>query len=145
MNIQKYFQDFSDEYLNRVGADFDPDLLGDWTEGDSLFADGLTDRDTGLGHVVRELRMPHLDTSSLTGGDLDDDWYQAEVVGEEAVGGQTPTPDQNVTEGLLLSVGLSSVDGQPIETWDELQGRDDRRWELEPESAEDYGGSSDDL
>lgn len=145
MNIQKYFQDFSDEYLNQVGADFDPDLLGDWTEGDSLFADGLTDRDTGLGHVARELRMPRLDASSLTGGDLDDDWYQAEVVGEEAVGGQTPTPDQNVTEGLLLSVGLSSADGQPIETWEELQGRDHRRWELEPESAEDYGGLSDDL
>jgi hypothetical protein len=145
MNIQKYFQDFSDEYLNQVGADFDPDLLEDWREGEALFADGLTDRDTGLGHVVRELRMPHLDTSSLTGGDLDDDWYQAEVVGEEAVGGQTPTPDQNVTEGLMLSVGLSSVDGRPIETWDELQGRDDRRWELEPESAEDYGGMPDDL
>lgn len=142
MDISQYFKDFSDDYLNASGVNREDDLLTEWGEADAgdLFADGITDRDTGLGHVVREFRMPHLDTSSLTGGDPDDDWYQAEVVGEEAVGGQTPTPDQNVTEGLLLSVGIPSVDGEPVETWVRLQHRDDRRWELEPESAEDYGG-----
>lgn len=50
----------------------------------------------------------------------------------------SPTPDQNVTEDLLHSVGLPSPDGKPIHTADHLQHRDYQRWELDPESSEDY-------
>jgi hypothetical protein len=64
--------------------------------------------------------------------------YQAEVVGEEAVGGQTPTPDQNVTEQLLRAMGISSVDGEPVHTREKLERRDQVRWELDPLSSEDY-------
>ena len=59
---------------------------------------GLVDRDTGMGRILTKLRTTMLSGSDVTGGDLDDNLYQAEVVGEEAVGGQAPTPDQNVTE-----------------------------------------------
>ncbi len=74
----------------------------------------------------------------LTGGDLNNDSYQAEVVGEEAVGGENPTPDQNVTEQLLHSMGVDSVDGELIYTKEKLERRDRERWELDPFSAEDY-------
>ncbi len=143
MNINKYFAGFSGEYLNSQHDASGEILDSDWGEiaDVSLFDDGITDRDTGLGHVVRELRMPHLDTCNLSGGDPDDNWYQAEVVGEEAVGGQTPTPDQNVTEGLLLSMGLTSVDGEPVQTVRTFSGRDLIRWELDPDSAEDHQSS----
>ena len=74
----------------------------------------------------------------LTGGDVDDDAYQAAVVGEEAVGGQTPTPDQNVTEELQVAMGIAAAEGEPVHTQETLQERDHRRWELDPESSEDY-------
>lgn len=112
------------------------DLLG--TEEANLMFEGLVDRDTGMGRTLEKLHYSGHAGSDVTGGDLDDDWYQAEVVGEEAVGGDTPTPDQNVTEKLLQSVGIDAPDGQPVRTKDNLDRRDRSRWELEPDSAEDY-------
>ncbi|MDJ0705496.1 MAG: DUF6335 family protein [Leptolyngbyaceae cyanobacterium MO_188.B28] len=103
---------------------------------DPIF-EGVVDRDTGMGRTLNKLKNPRIG-ADVTGGDLDDNWYQAEVVGEEAVGGQTPTPDQNVTEDLIHSMGLSAVDGHPVRTLVNLEQRDNQRWELDPESAEDY-------
>jgi hypothetical protein len=140
MDINQYFANFSNDYLDSDRDQSEELLLADLTgsEQADIFFDGLIDRDTGLGHVVRVLRMSHLDNGNLSGGDPDDDWYQAEVVGEEAVGGQNPTPDQNVTEGLLRSMGITSIDGHPVETVRTFSGRDERRWELDPDSAEDH-------
>jgi hypothetical protein len=59
-------------------------------------------------------------------------------VGEEAVGGDNPTPDQNVTDALLQSMGIDAADGEPVHTLDKLEWRDKKRWELDPESSEDY-------
>ncbi len=72
---------------------------------------GLCDRDTGMRRTISRLKAVGRSGSDVTGGDLDDNWYQAEVVGEEAVGGQTPTPDQNVTEQLLQAMGIGAADG----------------------------------
>lgn len=122
------------------GAESEEILLADLTGTDEadLFFEGLIDRDTGMGRTLERLRTPGIAGSDVTGGDLDDDWYQAEVVGEEAVGGQNPTPDQSVTELLLRSVGIVTRDGETIHTRDTLTGRDRRRWELNPSSSEDY-------
>ena len=98
----------------------------------------LSDRDTGIRSTLSKLRNTALSGTKVTGGDPDDDWYQAEVVGEEAVGGQTPTPDQNVTEQLLQAMGIGAVDGELVRVTEKLERRDLLRWELKPESSEDY-------
>ena len=87
---------------------------------------------------VLQADLIETEEADVTGGDLDNNLYQAEVVGEEAVGGQTPTPDQNVTEELLHAMGIDSVDGEAVRTKKKLEWRDNHRWELEPESSEDY-------
>jgi hypothetical protein len=74
----------------------------------------------------------------LTGGDVDAYWQDADAVGDEAVGGTAPTPDQNVTEDLEKAVGLEMDDNAFLRTNDILEERDDRRWELDPVSSEDY-------
>lgn len=112
------------------------DLIG--TDNIDIVFEELSDRDAEIGTILKRLKNPTLYAEDVTGGDLDDDWYQAEVVGEEAVGGDNPTPDQSVTENLLHSMGITSIDGQPVETWKNLQRRDLERWELNPESSEDY-------
>ena len=106
-------------------------------DADPIFS-GLYDRDTGMRRTLSKLKIIALSGSDVTGGDLDDNWYQAEVVGEEAVGGQTPTPDQNVTEQLLQAMGIGAVDGELVQVKEKLERRDLLRWELKPESAEDY-------
>ncbi len=99
---------------------------------------GLFDRDTGMGRTLLKLKTSGMSGSDVTGGDLYDNCYQAEVVGEEAVGGQTPTPDQNVTSKLLQAMGIDAVDGELVQVTEKLERRDRLRWELDPESAEDY-------
>ncbi|WP_427161756.1 DUF6335 family protein [Aliinostoc sp. HNIBRCY26] len=91
------------------------------------------------GRILQERRREYTQTSpELTGGDVDAYWQDADSVGEEAVGGTAPTPDQNVTEELEAAVGLEMNDNELLHTQDILERRDDARWELDPTSAEDY-------
>ena len=98
----------------------------------------LIDHTGEIARILKKLRLFGGYHHNLTGGDLDNNWYQAEVGGEEAVGGDNPTPDQNVTEQLLHSMGVDSVDGELVYTKEKLEWRDRERWELNPFSAEDY-------
>lgn len=98
----------------------------------------ISDRNLGLGKMIEEVRAAAGFDSSPTGGDVDVNQYLAKVAGEEAVGGTTPTPDQNVVEDLAASVGIKIADKATLHTSEILEQRDAHRWELEPESAEDY-------
>ena len=114
-------------------------LLGDLAGTDQAeqILEGVADQDQGM--VDTSITVTHGPAAgALTGGDIDDDTYQAAVVGEEAVGGQTPTPDQNVTEELQVAMGIAAAEGEPVHTQETLVERDHRRWELDPESSEDY-------
>ena len=115
-------------------------LLADLTgsDGANIFFEGLVDRDTGMGRTLEKLTQSGHSGFDVTGGDVDADWYQAEVVGEEAIGGQNPTPDQSVTDAILHSMGLNLRDGERVHTQDILAQRDNFRWELNPSSSEDY-------
>lgn len=89
--------------------------------------------------LLREELDLYTSTSpKLTGGDVDAAWEQADSVGEEAVGGTVATPDQNVVEELGEAVGLVIDDRADLRTIDIMEERDDRRWELDPTSSEDY-------
>lgn len=74
----------------------------------------------------------------LTGGDIDAAWEQAATVGDEAVGGTVSTPDQDVVDEIGAAVGLEMDDNAFLRTTEILEERDDRRWDLDPESSEDY-------
>ncbi|MEH2139883.1 DUF6335 family protein [Nostoc sp.] len=91
------------------------------------------------GRSMKEERGEYTETSpKLTGGDVDAYWQDADAVGDEAVGGSTATPDQNVTEELEAAVGLEMDDSEFLHTNDILEDRDGDRWELDPKSSEDY-------
>ncbi|MBE9180408.1 hypothetical protein IQ268_17750 [Oculatella sp. LEGE 06141] len=63
---------------------------------------------------------------------------QAKVVGDEAIGGTAPTPEQNLTESNAAAAGVEIPDRQPLAVEDMLDRRDDQRWELDPQSSDDY-------
>ncbi|WP_392535545.1 DUF6335 family protein [Nostoc sp. C117] len=91
------------------------------------------------GRSIQQERDEYTETSpELTGGDVDAYWQDADAVGDEAVGGSTSTPDQNVTEELETAVGLEMADSEFLHTNDILEDRDGDRWELDPKSSEDY-------
>ncbi|MCC5634592.1 DUF6335 family protein [Nostoc sp. CHAB 5844] len=64
--------------------------------------------------------------------------YWQDTVGDEAVGGTVAAPEQDITEEIEAAVGLEMDDRAYLRTNDILEQRDDRRWELDPQSAEDY-------
>jgi len=87
--------------------------------------------------LMKELREYHATSPELSGGDIDAAWDQADV-GEETVGGSSPTPDQDVVDQLGEAVGLTYEDNEPLDTERKVAKRDDRRWELDPASSEGY-------
>jgi hypothetical protein len=76
------------------------------------------------------------EAAELAGGDLDATYVRDS--GEEGVGGSEPTPDQNDVDDIGAALGVVDPDGEPLATTDRIAGRDRDRWELDPESAEDY-------
>ena len=86
--------------------------------------------------LLRRLDEQTSQTPVLSGGDLDAAWDRADV-GEEGVGGSTPTPDQDVVDELGQAVGISYEDSEPLHTEDKLRERDRERWELDPRSRDD--------
>jgi hypothetical protein len=76
--------------------------------------------------------------AGMTGGDLDGDAQTAYFVGDEAPGGDNPTPDQDVVEEIAAAVGLEYHDAEELGSERKLEARDRRRWELDPASSDDY-------
>lgn len=93
---------------------------------------------TGHEEYVERLRDHTSTGPALTGGDVDADWEDAESVGEEAPGGDNPTPDQDVVDEIGRALGVEYEDDQELQGGEEIAERDRRRWELDPASREDY-------
>ena len=88
---------------------------------------------------LRERFNEHTETSpQLTGGDVDADWESAYSVGDEAPGGDNPTPDQDIVDDIGRAVGVEYQDNEELKGADKVARRDKHRWELDPASSEDY-------
>lgn len=122
---------YSDQELNRKEQKtFEEDLL-------------LTTEDQGINQeaIHPEVTVDTVNRHSMldrdvTGGDLDTDPLQAELAGEEAVGGTAPTPEQNRVEDVAIAAGVPLYDQQPVQIRDMVERRDEHRWELDPASGD---------
>lgn len=75
---------------------------------------------------------------AMTGGDIDANWEAAYASGDEAPGGDNPTPDQDVVDEIGEALGVRYQEGEELKGADKISDRDKHRWELDPASAEDY-------
>ena len=75
---------------------------------------------------------------ALTAGDVDADWQAAEAIGDEAPGGDNPTPDQDVVDEIGRALGVEYDDNEELQGGDEIRERDKHRWELDPSSKDDF-------
>jgi uncharacterized protein DUF6335 len=88
---------------------------------------------------LRERLDEHTETSpALTAGDVDADWESAYSVGDEAPGGDNPTPDQDVVDDIGRAVGVQYDDNEELKGEAKIAKRDKHRWELDPASSEDF-------
>ena len=88
---------------------------------------------------LEDTKADHTETSPvMTGGDVDADWEDAYSVGDEAPGGDNPTPDQDRVEDIGKALGVVYDDNEELKAADKIADRDKHRWELDPASSEDY-------
>ena len=94
------------------------------------------DAEYGARRMAKE-RHEHADSSPvLAGGDVDAAW-EDDTVGEELVGGENPTPDQDVVDEIGEAMGVSFEDREPLNFTEKIEKRDRDRWELNPSSSKD--------
>jgi hypothetical protein len=88
---------------------------------------------------IEEHLSEHNETGPvITAGDIDANWESAYSTGDEAPGGDNPTPDQDVVDEIGRSLGLEYNDNEELKGADKVEARDRHRWELDPASSEDY-------
>ena len=75
---------------------------------------------------------------TLSGGDVDARWEDAESGGDETVGGSTATPGSNDLDAIGSALGVTYADGEELQAGEKEAARDRHRWELDPASSEDY-------
>jgi hypothetical protein len=76
--------------------------------------------------------------AAITGGDVDVDVEDAYFTGDEAPGGDNPTPDQDIVDDIGKALGVQYEDNEELKASDKVVERDKHRWELDPASSEDY-------
>lgn len=88
---------------------------------------------------MKERMQEHTETSpAMTGGDVDADWESAYSVGDEAPGGDNPTPDQDIVDDIGHAIGVEYQDNEELKGEAKISKRDRNRWELDPASSDDW-------
>ena len=92
---------------------------------------------TGRAEIAEHLRERR-GMEDVTGGDPDVDSVDAFFTGEEAPGGDNPTPDQDIVDDIGKALGVQYDDNEELKGSDKIIERDKHRWEMDPASSEDY-------
>lgn len=131
-SMDSYAADADADAVAEQSAHFtdDEEIEEDFAERQKLAASG---RDM----LEEKLDEHHSLSPRISGGDLDAAWQDANVAGDEAVGGSVSTPDQDVVDQLGEAAGLTYKDDEPLDYDEKVLDRDRDRWELNPASAQD--------
>ena len=81
--------------------------------------------------ALKENTRQHNKMAALTGGDVDADMESAYFSGDEAPGGDNPTPDQNDVDDIGHAIGVEYNDNQELQGGEEVVERDKHRWDNE--------------
>ena len=93
---------------------------------------------TGRAEIEEKLVEHRGMGESIKGGDVDVDVEDAYFTGDEAPGGDNPTPDQDIVDDIGKALGVQYQDNEELRPTDKVEERDKHRWELDPASSEDY-------
>jgi hypothetical protein len=93
---------------------------------------------TGRAEMNQALKEHRGMSSSIAAGDVDVNVEDAYFTGEEAPGGDNPTPDQDVVDDIGKALGVVYDDAEELKGSEKVIERDKHRWEMDPASSEDY-------
>jgi hypothetical protein len=93
---------------------------------------------TGRAEIAETLEDHRGMSPAIAAGDVDVDVEDAYFTGDEAPGGDNPTPDQDVVDDIGKALGVQYEDSEELKASDKIVERDRHRWEMDPASSEDY-------
>src|SRR5471032_2954505 len=83
---------------------------------------------------MRQSLKEHGGMNSVTVGDPDVDAEDAYFTGEEAPGGDNPTPGSDVVDDIGKALGVPYGSAEELQSVEKVEKRDKHRWELDPAS-----------
>ncbi len=98
---------------------------------------------SGRAEMRDKLSKSNSGGAAITAGDVDADWQSAESTGDEAPGGDNPTPDQDRVDDIGRALGVEYADDEELQGGAEIADRDLNRWELDPASKDDFDDEDD--
>ena len=126
----------------------DKSKLIDWQENErkDRNRNGIDDRieppipdvSAGSRKLAERLQNDPLADPTVTGGDLDAQWESAQFSGDESAVSSMPTPEQNEVDDIGRAMGVTYQDDEELKAGEKEHERDEKRWELDPASSEDY-------
>ena len=124
------------------------DRLSNWEEKEirdrnaNGIDDGIepppVDVSSGADELSERLELNTHADPSLSGGDIDARWEDAESGGDETVAGSTATPEQNDVAEMGKALGIEYADDEPLRVGEKERDRDKDRFELDPASSDDW-------
>ena len=84
--------------------------------------------------LLQRLRNNTAASPRDAGGDIDAAWEDVNDSGSETVGGDNPTPDQSNVEENAHAIGINFEDNQQLDFDDQIERRDNDRFELDERS-----------
>src|SRR5229473_1407075 len=122
--------------------------LIDWKEDEKVDRnrDGIDDRNeppvpdvaAGSRKLAERLKNDPLADPTIVGGDVDAQWESVQFSGDESAVSSMPTPEQNVVDDIGKAMGVTYQDNEELKAGEKEHQRDEKRWELDPASSEDY-------
>ena len=124
------------------------DKLIDWEENERKdrnrngIDDGIeppaVDVTAGAANLAHRLQNDGLADPVVTGGDVDVQLEGAQFSGDESAVSSMPSPEHNVVDDIGRSMGVTYQDNEELKFGEKERSRDEKRWELDPASSEDY-------
>lgn len=98
----------------------------------------IPDVRAGAAKMAERRRHDPLADPVISGGDVDADFNQAQMSGDESAVSSMPTPDQSVVDEIGAAMGIRYEDNEELKVGEKERDRDRKRWELDPASSDDY-------
>jgi hypothetical protein len=96
------------------------------------------DISAGAAKLAQRLSEDSLADPSITSGDVDAQWEGAQFSGDESAVSSMTTPEQNMVDDIGQAMGVTYQDNEELKFGEKERSRDQKRWELDPASSDDY-------
>ena len=122
--------------------------LIDWEENERIDRNrnGLSDDieppavdiSAGAQKLANRLQNDSLADPTVTAGDLDAQWEGAQFSGDESAVSSMSVPGASAVDDVGAAMGVTYQDNEELKFGEKERSRDEKRWELDPASSDDY-------